>query len=1247
MATSNIGKHSAYPIVDQVTETTRFEVLHEGKNMSALPAHIKAFFDVKDGESFSFVDTIDATDEADAISKLPAAADAKANEGYVCRWDDASYLFSFVEGAWKNLGLAGGTGKPGEDGEPGRTPEAFGSISAGDEAEALDALAALTAQEGDFAFVTIVRDVVMFKRAETDWAKEGVVLTIPEVQDGEDGEPAHFGGQIAGASIEDIVAGLPAAADNATTFYLGKVEGSVYFIGVVDGAWNPGSEPMFVAPEDGTGRTPKSHGTLTGETEQDVLDQLNAIASALEGDYAFGRIKGVVYSFARGAADWSQTGEMVKDGKSAYEVWTEIPGNESKTPEQFIEAITGKSAYEIAVELGFEGTEQEWLDQLAIGGVTAEFLQGIFSTNQFSFFKTLRVMPDATGISAMDAKTAWHRFLFLFDPESTIHTNQLGDPQLMSEAGRVGLGVNEVGFTYLKNTNAANTDKSLPEPEGSEIRIYDDGVFHIGDDANNLRFSVKANTLTITKDGVAQDPIDLTDLGPGKDGHSPVVHPTIDASTPEEAKDVLDALLNAKENDIAFARIGNDLYLFIRNELEWNDGALVIEGNGGGGTDGRTPVMVGSVAGADETEVLNALEALTALKGDWGLGRIGETGTFVFTFDGTGWTNKGLVVKDGDQGQIGRTPVHTGVFEGADSDEIKTKLDALNYAYIGDFATGRNTTDKTSSIWSMTATGWVDQGVFARDGKDAEAGSGRTPKNLGVFEADTEQEIFDLLFGVASAEQGDFATGRIIPNKAAYSFVLRETGWENDGMMVKDGEDGTDATGTPGHTPVNMGTIEGATEQEIQDGLGAITGAVVGDYAQGRRTDVGETTSYYFDGADWIAKGVIVKDGTAGTQGRTPVARGTVEGADDAEILTALQAITNAVEGDTASGRNTATNETHGYYLASAGWEKQGLIAKDGAPGQAGKPAQFGGERTGADMASILSEIETEAPAAQNQGLFFVGIVDDEHFMINNVADTWTAGSVPFSKKGQDGQDGKSASFGQPITGTDQTDAESQLPEVATAPANVSYYLSWGDGQYLYSIVGGQWVNMGKFSGEDGAKGDNGKSLTSGNGAPAESAGAEGDTYIDLDTGNIYTKGPAGQSPTLWTITGAIKGGVELPENAQTGDQFILTTQGPKLLDKVDYAVVTLNSGAIVADDGQTFSLNLTEDTTFSITAPSRTARRRTLVLEVVGSGAMTSWDSTLIEFGESGPPEFGQNQTVITFYWNGSKWLLSGVVKV
>lgn len=55
-----------------------------------------------------------------------------------------------------------------------------------------------------------------------------------------------------------------------------------------------------------------------------------------------------------------------KQGQNAYDIAVEN-GFEG-TEEEWLKSLNGKSAYEIAVENGFEGTEEEWIDQLETSG---------------------------------------------------------------------------------------------------------------------------------------------------------------------------------------------------------------------------------------------------------------------------------------------------------------------------------------------------------------------------------------------------------------------------------------------------------------------------------------------------------------------------------------------------------------------------------------------------------------------------------------------------------------------------------------------------------------------------------------------------------------------------------------------------------------------------------------------------------------------------------------------------------------
>lgn len=65
--------------------------------------------------------------------------------------------------------------------------------------------------------------------------------------------------------------------------------------------------------------------------------------------------------------DIGPQGPIGPSGRSSYEIWKEQQGNEGKTIEDYfssLHGLDGKSAYEIAVDNGFQGTPNEWLASL-------------------------------------------------------------------------------------------------------------------------------------------------------------------------------------------------------------------------------------------------------------------------------------------------------------------------------------------------------------------------------------------------------------------------------------------------------------------------------------------------------------------------------------------------------------------------------------------------------------------------------------------------------------------------------------------------------------------------------------------------------------------------------------------------------------------------------------------------------------------------------------------------------------------
>lgn len=142
----------------------------------------------------------------------------------------------------------------------------------------------------------------------------------------------------------------------------------------------------------------------------------------------------------------------------------------------------GESAYQIALDQGFVGTEAEWLESLK-ASLDSDDLQALIETKTvWEFPSILKVGSD--GVSAIQARGTWNKFLFLFDASSTVDvTNNNGQPQLMGELGRVGL---TDGFTYIRNCNAGNTTEDVIDPENGHFRFYDDGLFRAGGSNTNI-----------------------------------------------------------------------------------------------------------------------------------------------------------------------------------------------------------------------------------------------------------------------------------------------------------------------------------------------------------------------------------------------------------------------------------------------------------------------------------------------------------------------------------------------------------------------------------------------------------------------------------------------------------------------------------------------------------------------------------------------------------------------------------------
>lgn len=102
--------------------------------------------------------------------------------------------------------------------------------------------------------------------------------------------------------------------------------------------------------------------------------------------------------------------------------------------------------------------------------------------------------------------------------------------------------------------------------------------------------------------------------------------------------------------------------------------------------------------------------------------------------------------------------------------------------------------------------------------------------------------------------------------------------------------------------------------------------------------------------------------------------------------------------------------------------------------------------------------------------------------------------------RGADGVDGAAGPPGAGLSILGVLDSPSDLPVTAQAS---DAYLIGGD---LWVYAGTGWTNAGPVQGPPGARGKDGQIRFTGHGAPPTViVGSEpGDTYLDLDTGDIY-----------------------------------------------------------------------------------------------------------------------------------------------
>ena len=256
-------------------------------------------------------------------SELPATGNL--GEGYLIVGD----LYIWNGGAWENVGtIQGPQGEPGLDGE---TPTlTIGTVTTG--AAGTQATATITGTSPNLV----------------------LNLTIPQGQDGVDGVDGANGtngvdGQSATITVGGVTTG--AAGTNATVINAGTGPDAIFFFTIPRGF--PGT--------DGTNGTDGTDGLTAYEiaqnagfsgTEAEWLTSLNGVDG----------INGVDGTGFTGGSYDSNTGVITFTSDDGLGFTTnDLRGTDGTNGTN---GVDGDSAYQIAVNNGFVGTEQEWLTSL-------------------------------------------------------------------------------------------------------------------------------------------------------------------------------------------------------------------------------------------------------------------------------------------------------------------------------------------------------------------------------------------------------------------------------------------------------------------------------------------------------------------------------------------------------------------------------------------------------------------------------------------------------------------------------------------------------------------------------------------------------------------------------------------------------------------------------------------------------------------------------------------------------------------
>lgn len=102
---------------------------------------------------------------------------------------------------------------------------------------------------------------------------------------------------------------------------------------------------------------------------------------------------------------WEAMGIRGPEGASAYEVWESKPANKGKTEAQYLASLIGKDSYQIAVDQGFVGDRNAWLDSLRARSNYEIWLDQGNEGTEYDYLQTLKsTVEGPRGIQGVPGK---------------------------------------------------------------------------------------------------------------------------------------------------------------------------------------------------------------------------------------------------------------------------------------------------------------------------------------------------------------------------------------------------------------------------------------------------------------------------------------------------------------------------------------------------------------------------------------------------------------------------------------------------------------------------------------------------------------------------------------------------------------------------------------------------------------------------------------------------------------------------